>query len=230
MLASQLKKHALTENFQARTLFLTCLYALLLCNHNACAEAGNGRIVKWKDDKGVTHYGDRIPPQYVNRESALINRQGVTIKHNKPANSDDQAADIAKIEQDKKDKALLGAFTHASEIDLARDRNLQFDMIALENLEQEKVNSQKKLNANKATAASLAKRKKNVPAELQADIANYESEIEKLDSLINERKELIEATRKRFDEDKKRYIYLRNQPAEESTKIPTPASAAAKRN
>lgn len=228
MLASKLIKQTLAESKQIHLLFLICICTLMLGNHVAYAESASGRIVKWKDDKGVTHYGDRIPPQYVNRESSLINRQGVTIKHNKPNNGEDQAADIAKNEQDKKDKALLGAFTHASEIDLARDRNLQFDQIALENLEQEKLSNQKKLNANKTTAASLAKRKKAVPTELQTDISNYEAEVEKLDGLINERKQLIEATRKRFDEDKKRYIYLRNQSAVETVNTTTPSSAASK--
>lgn len=187
------------------------LCALVCFNQYAHAEKeANGRIIKWKDEKGVTHYGDRIPPQYTNTENSLINRQGVTVQRNKPINYQEQAADLVKLEQDKKDKALLGAFTNADEIDLARDRNIQLDSIALDNLQQDKINSQKKLAANQALADGYVKRKKPVPADLSAVILSNSADVAKIDTQISDRKQVIENTRKRFDEDKKRYISLKN--------------------
>lgn len=175
------------------------------------AQADNpSRIVKWKDEKGVTHYGDKIPPQYVNRENSVINKQGVTVKHNRPVDLQDQAQDLAKLEQDKKDKALLGAFTNAEEIDLARDRNIQLDLIALENLNQDKTHSQKQLTENRKQADSFMKRKQPIPADLNAELLANKEEITKIDQRINERKRIIENTRKRFEEDKKRYLELKN--------------------
>lgn len=199
---------------------LTCLHiqagsavalCLALCFTLSAHAEDTNRIVKWKDDKGVTHYGDRIPPQYSNRENSVINRQGVTVKHNKPINYQEQALDLAKSEQDKKDKALLGAFTNANEIDLARDRNIQLDLIALENLNQEKTNNQKQLTENKRLADSFTKRKKPIPNDLNSDISKNQEEVSKIDQRINERNQVIENTRKRFDEDKKRYLSLKNQ-------------------
>ncbi len=186
--------------------FIVCM--LLCSTFNAQAENAN-RIVKWKDEKGVTHYGDKIPTQYINQESSEINKQGVTVKHHKPVSSQDQAIDLAKREQDKKDKALLGAYTNAEEIDLARDRNVQLDLIALESLNQEKITQQKKLSANKKLAENYTKRKKPVPEDLTEAISNNQKEIVQISQRTQERKQIIEKTRQRFDENKKRYLELK---------------------
>lgn len=206
---------------------LAMYVCLFLCySHYARAESTN-RIVKWKDDKGVTHYGDRIPPQYSNRENSIINRQGVTIQHNKPVNQQEQTEDIAKLERDKKDRALLDAFTNAREIDLARDRNIQLDLIALENLQQEKNNSQKQLAISKNLAANLANKKKPIPEDLNADMIKNMADIKKIDQRITERKQVIEDTRNRFNEDKKRYLELKHQsPSKPSETLINPSATS----
>lgn len=171
----------------------------------------NDRIVKWKDDKGVTHYGDKIPPQYSNRENSLINKQGITVQQNKPSVQHDEAAEHAKLEQDKKDKALLGTFTNADEIDLTRDRNLEPDLIALKSLQQDRVASQKKLDKTNAFAATFTKTKKPVPADIINNINANKDELAKIDQRVNDRQQAIDTIRKRFEEDKKRYLTLRGQ-------------------
>lgn len=189
----------------------TITLCLMLCfSQHSHAEDG-GRIVKWKDDKGVTHYGDKIPPQYADRENSLMNRQGITVQHNKPANyqEKEKAKDLAKLEQDRKDKVLLGAYTNANEIDLARDRNLQPDLIALENLQQEKASKQKKSSEINELADSYRKRKKPVPADINADLKKNQADIAKIDRQISDRQLAIENTRKRFEEDKQRYLLLK---------------------
>lgn len=193
---------------QAWGLFALCLWLSFIQSTHA---ENTNHIVKWKDEKGATHYGDRVPPQYSNRESSIINRQGITVKRNKPINDQEQALDLAKLEQDKKDKALLGAFTNANEIDLARDRNIQLDLITLENLNQEKIVNQKQLAANQKLADSLNKMKKPIPDGLGADISKNQLEIDKINQRISDRKQIIENTRNRFDADKKRYLSLKHQ-------------------
>jgi hypothetical protein len=185
------------------------LLILMAFAQNAYAEEAK-RIVKWKDDKGVTHYGDSIPAQYSNRENSLINQQGITVKRNKPISYQDESLSLAKIEQDKKDKALLSAFTNENEIDLARDRNLQLDQVTLDGLQLQKANSQKRLADNQKYANDFVKKKKTVPTDLAGDIKTNQAEITKLDQQIEERKTTMDATRKRFDDDKKRFILLRN--------------------
>jgi len=179
-------------------------------NHYAHAE-NKGSIVKWKDEKGVTHYGDKVPAQYSNRESALMNKQGITVQHNKPIGPHEETSTLAKLEQDKKDKALLGTFTNADEIDLTRDRNLEADLLALKNLQQDRAISQQKLDKTNALASGYSKTKKPIPDDISNDIKTNKAELAKIDQRIKERQLVIDAIRKRFDEDKKRYLSLRGQ-------------------
>ena len=59
-----------------------CILSLcsLVAFSGAAGAAGNGRtLYKWVDDQGVTHYGDRIPPEYAGQEQHIINAQGIEI-------------------------------------------------------------------------------------------------------------------------------------------------------
>jgi hypothetical protein len=210
---SQLQtKSVMQSNRYTHLLFSVPALLLLTLSVTHYAHAENtARIVKWKDEKGVTHYGDKIPPQYVNRENSLINKQGITVKQNKPEAAQDKAAELAKLEQDKKDRALLGTFTNAGEIDLTRDRNLEPDLLALKNLQQDRAVAQKKLDQSNASAESFTRAKKPVPTNLGDVVKTNKAELAKIDQRINDRQQAIDAIRKRFDEDKKRYLFLRNQ-------------------
>jgi len=173
---------------------------------------GSGRIVKWKDEKGVTHYGDSIPPQYADRDNALMNKQGITVQHNTPnAPHVDQAAESAKLEQSKKDRALLGTFTNASEIDLTRDRNLEPELLALKNLQQDKAIAQKKVEQSELAASNFSKAKKPVPANILDELHTNKDALAKIDQRISERQQTINNIQKRFDDDKKRYLTLKGQ-------------------
>lgn len=183
------------------------LCATLLLALNVSAESG--RIVKWKDEKGVTHYGDKIPAQYSQQENSLLNKQGVTVQKNKTDNPRDTEAEQAKLEQEKKDKALLGTYSSAAEIDLARDRNLEVDTLALNNLQLDRTAALKKLNASKSLAESYRKAKKPIPAHVQSEVDTNTSALTKIDQRISERQLTISNIHQRFANDKTRYLQLR---------------------
>lgn len=192
---------------------------------NPGGSSSQSRIVKWKDENGVTHYGDKIPPQYANRENSLMTSQGITVQHNKPGSVQDKAADLEKIEQDKKDKALLGTFTNANEIDLTRDRNLEPDLLALKNLQEDRLMSQKRFNKANASIESYNKAKRPVPENVSAEFKSSKAELAKIDLRISERQQAIDAIRKKFDDDKKRYLTLRNQSSLTSDTAPVASVA-----
>jgi hypothetical protein len=198
------------HSFQNLVLFAILLSCLLLSFFSRTAYS-EGKIVKWKDEKGNTHYGDSVPAQYANTENSVISPQGITIKRNKPNNNQTEAIDAAKQEQDKKDKALISSFSNATEIDLARDRNLQLDLVAVESLQLQKNNSLKRLTENQNLANNLIKKHKPVPADLSAEIKSNIADIAKQDQLINERKTVMENTKKRFDDDKIRFLAIKNK-------------------
>lgn len=173
-----------------------------------------GRIVKWKDEKGITHYGDKIPPQYSNRENSLMNKQGITVQQNKIVTPQDTTIEQAQVDQEKRDKALLGTFSNAEEIDLTRDRNLEPDLMVIKSMQQDRAIAQKKQDKIKAQAQAYTKAKKPTPENLQTELDASTAELAKIDQKISARQQAIDAIKLRFDDDKKRYIYLREKNAQ----------------
>src|SRR5271155_228099 len=76
-------------------------FALLcVCGWGAACWADNATTYKWVDDQGVVHYGDSIPPQYAQKESTLLNKEGVAIGHKDATKTAAQlAADASAQEQ-----------------------------------------------------------------------------------------------------------------------------------
>jgi hypothetical protein len=93
------------------------------------AGAQGATTYKWVDDQGVVHYGDSIPPQYAQKESALLNKEGVQVGHKDALKSPAQlAAESAAAEeaarQKQHDGFLLATYTSVKDIEQLRDERL----------------------------------------------------------------------------------------------------------
>src|ERR1700680_3529970 len=94
-------------------------------------------VYKWTDDQGVVHYSDQMPPDAVNKGSAVYDKQGRQLKKIEPSptpeqvkakeTEDERQRVIAKAQADKsrRDLALVHSYTSEEEIDFARNRALQ---------------------------------------------------------------------------------------------------------
>ncbi|HEX3838024.1 MAG TPA: DUF4124 domain-containing protein [Steroidobacteraceae bacterium] len=105
-------------------LALTCV-----CAWGASCWAETPAAYKWVDDQGVVHYGDSIPPQYAQKESTLLNKQGVPIGHNAATRSPAELAASADAEQQlarqkQHDSFLLATYTSVKDIEQLRDERL----------------------------------------------------------------------------------------------------------
>lgn len=203
--------------FNSVTLFsLLILTAALLMpgGKTFAAESGSGgRIIKWVDEKGVTHYGDTMPAQAAGRDNSVINSQGRVVKRNQAPSPNaganpDQELQKQNAEQARQDKNLRAAYTTVQEIDLVRDRNLQMDEMAVKGLEQRKSSAQNRLEMSKKSAADFAKRKKPVPTDLLDEIKQSQAEIANIDAQMAERRAAMEATRQRYENDRRRFLEL----------------------
>lgn len=172
------------------------------------AFADGGRIHKWVDDKGVTHYGDKMPAKDLHRDNSVLNNQGVVIKRNQ-VSTQSQEVDQEVFEQKRRDRALRASYTTEDEIDLARDRSLQMDEVALQALEQRKVGAVKRLENSQKSADGFVQRQKPVPEDLSKELEDIKAEIDRIDQQIGERKSSMDITHKRFSEDKQRFIELK---------------------
>jgi hypothetical protein len=170
-------------------------------------------IVKWVDDKGVTHYGDSLPPQYSGRDNSVMNSQGVTIRRNEAVDRDQKSQGQATLDQQRRDRALLATFSNKEEIDLARDRNIQMDKTALQGLQQRMESAKQRLAVNQKAARVYEQRRQPLPADLARDLKDNQADIAKIEDQIAQRKKNITATQTRFDEDKRRYIELKDSEA-----------------
>jgi len=103
---------------------LTCV-----CAGGAICWADAPAAYKWVDDQGVVHYGDSIPPQYAQKESTLLNKQGVPIGHKEGSKSAAEQAAAADAEQQaarqkQRDGFLLATYTSVKDIEQLRDERL----------------------------------------------------------------------------------------------------------
>lgn len=194
---------------------------LVLAVSNQAAWAA---MYKWVDEKGVTQYGDTLPPQYVNQGNAELNKKGQVIKktgravtaEERKALEEEAAkrkeAEQKEIDQKRHDKALLDTYTNVNEIDLSRDRNLQATQAQIESTQVRIKSVQGRLDALHKQASIVIRNKNPVPADLAAEIKEAENEIKHMQESIGKRKQEIEAIKVRFEDDKKRFRELKGYP------------------
>ena len=175
---------------------------------------------KWVDEKGVTHYGETIPPEYKNQASTEMSKHGVTVRKVEAANTgleQKKAAEEKAIkdreekqrafEQRRRDMALMNTYTSAREIDEHRERTLQVPMQTLKGVEPRLKKAQDRLASLQSQAAALAKKGKPTDL-LDQDIADEKAEIDSMKADMDRGLAQIEAIKVKFDADKKRYLEL----------------------
>jgi Domain of unknown function (DUF4124) len=120
-----------TADAMPRFASATCLsFALLCVTASGVALAQTPGVYKWVDDQGVVHYGDSIPPQYSQKESTTLNKQGVAIGHTAATRSPAEIATEAAAAQDvarqkQRDSFLLSTYASPKDIEQLRDERLQ---------------------------------------------------------------------------------------------------------
>ncbi|MBU0622146.1 MAG: DUF4124 domain-containing protein [Gammaproteobacteria bacterium] len=173
------------------------------------------KLYKWVDDKGTTHYGETIPPEYANRDTQTLDKgrikdRDATFDPKMKAAPQGSPEEIrAAKEVERRDNALLNTYSNEKEIDLARDRNL---------LQVEaRVNSYTTLlKSAETTLADLhkeqeefTKKGRKIPASLTSDIAEGEALVAKRKMELENSKQEMEAVKARYAADKQRYRELK---------------------
>lgn len=198
-----------------RTLLLSLSLALAPNGWAEPSRNGDSGIVKWVDEKGVTHYGDSMPPGQSSRSSTVLNKSGRVMRQNdayKPPAAQptpDQEQERQLAEQKRRDAVLLASYTTEQEIDLARERSTQMDEAAIKGLEQRATSARERLASHQKSAAPYTSRKKPVPEDIQQDIASTKGELSRIEAQIAQKRKDIEETHIRFDRDKQRFHELK---------------------
>lgn len=196
-------------------IFSVCL-ALIVIVFSTAVEA---KLYKWVDDKGVTHYGEVIPPEYANKSNALLSDKGRLIKRNEEINNTERRANEeveakkridneAKLEQSRKDKALLNTFSNEKEIDLARDRNLHQVESLISSVQSLQKSARESLKNYQQEAEERKRAGKKLHASLQADITESENKLAKLQLDLVKAQEKAASVKASYEADKIRFREL----------------------
>jgi Domain of unknown function (DUF4124) len=107
-----------------------CVLLLATSSFSAGATEPSGRkLYKWVDEQGVTHYGDRVPPEYVSQEQHVINARGVETERIEAQRPPEQMAAEEQRRLDaeqraSRDRNLLNTYSSVAEIERLRDQRL----------------------------------------------------------------------------------------------------------
>jgi Domain of unknown function (DUF4124) len=205
------------------TLILATVLAALTLGPVARTQEKAKQTYKWVDDKGVTHYGDTIPSEYSQRESHVLNAQGVEVqKHQAEMSPAEAAAFAAKQKEEARarqhDMFLISTYPSVKEIENVRDTRL------------DQINGQ--ISAAQAYISSLTTRvdglkqramlfapyntkpdARRMPDDLAEEMVRALSELRTQNSALTERRSELQNVVDSFDGDIKRFKELRTSAA-----------------
>jgi hypothetical protein len=209
----------------ARTGTVALVVASLLLGSFAAAQqrsSGEKRpTYRWVDDRGVVHYGDRIPSEYVRGETAVLNSQGVAVSVRPAQKTPEQQARDAELKQrqDRErqhDTFLLTTYTSVRDIESLRDQRLQQMAYArravetyVESLQSRLVSLHSRAQVFRPYNESPTARR--MPDELAQDIVRTLKEVAVQRAQLAERMAEDRELRRQFQDDIDRYKTLKSK-------------------
>ena len=177
------------------------------------------KLYKWVDDKGTTHYGETVPPEYADKDRVELNQAGRVIKNEEVVTPERRRAkeqeDAKKrdeenvvLEQRRHDRTLLNTYSNVKEIDQARVRSVQQIDASINVLNSYIKTASDNLLGLQKEADGYTNANRKIPASLEEDLQEAQARLAKLQhdaEKPNAEKAALEA---RFAADKVRYMEL----------------------
>ena len=188
------------------------------------APADKPSAYRWVDEHGVVHYGDHIPPEYANRETAVLNSQGVEIRRREAPKTPEQLAEEERrrqeaLRQKQHDYFLLTTYTSVKDIEALRDLRLEQIRGQRQAAEQYIENLHARLNKLQARAITFkpynsSPNARRMPDELAEDLVVTLNEMRAQRAALAAKIEEESAVRAQFEADIARYRELRTAQAD----------------
>jgi hypothetical protein len=195
---------------------------ILLASLSVAAGAGtsNGRsLYKWVDDQGVTHYGDRIPPEYAAQEQHIINSQGVEINRLEAQKSPEALAaeEQKRVEAEQgrnRDRNLLNTYASVQEIERLRDQRVTLltDQIKVTSQFLETLNGKLKVlrvSSMRFKPYSSDPKAPSMPDQIAEDLVRVGNDIRTQEENLREKRSEETIMSKKFDSDIERFKELK---------------------
>lgn len=174
---------------------------------------------RWVDDQGVVHYGDSIPPQYAQKEHAMLNKQGVEVGHTEAQKTSEQLAidarqQVEETKQQQHDNFLVATYTSVKDIESLRDQRL-------DQLQGQRVAAEQYVDNLHSRLVALQGRAKHfrpynthadahrLPDDLAEDLVRTLNELRTQSNALLAKNEQVSAVKDQFQADIERYRELR---------------------
>jgi hypothetical protein len=209
-----------------RHIALIALAALALPLAGHAQRPDSPKLYRWVDDNGVVHYGDRIPPQYANRDRNVLNNQGVRVGFEEGEVTPEERAAIAarqteaeaqvaaKAEVARRDRVLLDTYLSVSDIEDLRNRRLELLESQIKVTELYLTNLRKRLvtlqdEASNYKPYSAREGAPQVPANLALDISRTAASINLYEQTLARTRTDQATLKSAFDTDIERFRELK---------------------
>ena len=178
---------------------------------------------KWTDEKGVIHYGDSVPPEYSQREQAVMNKQGVVTQKRQAEMSPAEAADYAakskeEAQRRQHDMFLVSTYPSVKEIENVRDTRLEQINGQISATETYISNLNSRMDGLKQRAMLFAPYNtkagaRRMPDDLAEEMVRVISEQRTQHTALDKRRGELQTVMDQFDGDIKRFKELRTSAA-----------------
>ncbi len=177
---------------------------------------------RWIDKDGKVQYSDVMPPSQAGKGHAELDKFGRVIKEQRrslmtPLEIEQERQAVAhqkalkrqQQEQQRRDKALLSTYTSEKEIELARDRAIELENLNIRGLQTRMDSAAQKLAEANAKLANSRNEGKPASASILQMREEAQRELAQISESMNLRTKAIENIHKRFEEDEKRFLELK---------------------
>jgi hypothetical protein len=205
------------------TPFLAAVLAGLFLSPAVFAQDKGKQTFKWVDEKGVIHYGDSIPAEYSQRESHVLNSQGVEVKKYRAEMSPAEAAAFAAKQKEEAqrrqhDMFLISTYPSVKEIENVRDTRLDQINGQVSAAEAYISSLNSRVDGLKQRAQLFAPYSKKpdarrMPDDLAEEMVRASSELRTQKSALAQRRSELQSVVDSFDADIKRFKELRTSAA-----------------
>lgn len=184
------------------------------------SSSGKGVVTyRWIDDQGVVHYGDSVPPQYAQKERAVLNSRGVEVRTLDAQKTPEQLAAAQRAQQDvlkqkQHDAFLMNTYTSVKDIEALRD-------LRLDQLHGQRVAAEQYVESLNSRLSALQTRAKNfkpynsrpaahrMPDDVAEDLVHTLNELRTQSNVLTSKTEEETNVKAQFQADIERYRELR---------------------
>jgi hypothetical protein len=197
----------------------TCLIAGAL---GLVAQPVAAATYRWVDSSGKVHYSDTMPPQQAGMGHQELDKQGRVVRdvertrrtaeEQRRAEEARQAAETArqqKLEQERRDRALLTSYTSVEEIDLVRDRALELEKLQIDSLQAQMTNASEKLTYANGEIRKYSGQGLTTPKSFLQMRDEAQNDLARIGGMLQQRQNNLDEIRAKYEADKQRFRELK---------------------